>query len=402
MTNIESHRANIINTITLLMLVFLPSSMVANYLNGRMEFAVLFLFMFVATLIHRRCFKRDGDIAAASEQMLIIHFGLSFAFFLIGEQQSFDVMWLLSIPIVAVMSATLERLKVWLLRCLLLMVVMILGVYLFPEFVKYDSFALFSLLWALVFISYLAYSYKLKQLHLEQEIASHQNSLEAKIAEGLKEITQLNKNLDETQSEILEKLATLSQYRSNERATHSNRIGKYAKTLALLAGVDEESTNILERSAPLHDIGHIGIEDAILNKPGRLTSEEFEKMKRHVHIGHSILDGSNKPLIQTAARIALEHHERYDGSGYPRGLKGEEISLGARIVAILDVFDALYGESVYKKNWSNEKIINYFEEERGKHFDPRLAELFLKNIELFINIYEEAYLESNMLDSRAL
>lgn len=396
----ELYEAKIITTITTLMLIFLPLSMVANYLNARESFAVLYLFIFLATLQHLYCFKKQKDINAASEQILLILFGLFFAFFLIGEQSSFDVLWILVLPIVAVMTASLERLKTWLLRTIFLLLFMIGGAYFFPDTIEYEPFALFSLLWALLFLSYLAYSYKDIQLRLQMKINSYQRSLEEKIQEGLKEITLLNKNLDETQSEILERVALLGEYRCKERVKHSKTIGLFAKKLALLAGVDEKSAEILERAAPLHDIGNIGLEDTILNKPGRLTALEYEEMKQHVFIGKKILEGSDKALLQRAAEIAYTHHEKYDGSGYPLGLQGENIPLSGRIVAIVDVFDALYSERSYKKNWSNEDIINHYTKEKGKHFDPHLTELFLQNIELFINIYEEAYLESNIQGSR--
>ena len=385
----EDENTKIINTITVLMLLFLPLSMIANYLNARESFAILYFFLFFATLKHYFCFKQEKDTAKASEQILVILFGLFFAFFLIGEQKSFDILWGLSIPLVAVMTSSSARLKVWLYRTVALVIVMIGGTYLFPQYIRYDLFALFSLLWALIFISYMAYSYKSIQEKLEKKIFTYQHSLEDKVQEAVKEIAMLNKNLNETQIENLERLGTLGEYLSTETGEHVKRVGLYTKKLALLAGVDEEEAMLFKRAAPLHDIGKVGIPDAILNKPGKLTEEEYITMQEHALIGEKILSGSDKPLIQVAAQIAGGHHEKYDGRGYPRALEGEQIPLSARIVAIADVFDALYSSRVYKKAWSIEEIVLFFKEESSKHFDPKLASLFLDNIDDFIAIYNK-------------
>jgi hypothetical protein len=385
----EDESAKIINTITTLMLLFLPLSMIVNYLNARESFAILYLFMFFATLKHYFCFKQEKDTAKASEQILIILFGLFFAFFLIGEQKTFDVLWGLSIPFVAVMTSSTERLKIWLYRTVALVIVMTAGAYLYPQYIRYDTFPLFSLLWALIFISYMAYSYKSIQEKLENKIFTYQHSLEDKVEEAVNEIALLNKNLNETQIEVLERLGTLGEYRSKETGAHVKRVGLYTKKLALLAGVDEEQAMLFKRAAPLHDIGKVGIPDAILNKPGKFTKEEFIAMQDHALIGERILSDSDKPLIQIAAQIAGGHHEKYDGSGYPRALQGEKIPLSARIVAIADVFDALYSSRVYKESWRIEDVIAYFKDESGKHFDPMLATLFLDNIDDFVAIYDE-------------
>jgi response regulator RpfG family c-di-GMP phosphodiesterase len=287
------------------------------------------------------------------------------------------------------MTSSSARLKVWLYRTVALVIVMIGGSYLFPQYIRYDLFALFSLLWALIFISYMAYSYKSIQEKLEKKIFTYQHSLEDKVEEAVKEIAMLNKNLNETQIEILERLGTLGEYRSTETGEHVKRVGLYTKKLALLAGVNEDDAMLFKRAAPLHDIGKVGIPDAILNKPGKLTKEEYITMQEHALIGEKILSDSDKPLIQIAAQIAGGHHEKYDGNGYPRALQGEQIPLSARIVAIADVFDALYSSRIYKKAWRIEEIILFFKEESSKHFDPKLTSLFLDNIDDFIAIYNK-------------
>jgi len=194
-----------------------------------------------------------------------------------------------------------------------------------------------------------------------------------------------------TQREVIATMGAIGETRSKETGDHVLRVGEYAKTLAIMAGLSLEDAEELRMASPMHDIGKVGIEDAILNKPGKLTSEEFMVMKEHSHLGYQMLNGSNQKLLQTAAIIAYEHHEKWDGTGYPRGLKGEEIHIYGRITAIVDVFDALGHDRVYKKAWSLNKILKYIEEGSGKAFDPFLVDLFLKNIQIFIEIQNSYY-----------
>jgi hypothetical protein len=385
----EHFMAKVIENITNLMLLFLPLSMLANYFNGRLSFAILYFFIFLATLKHYSCYRKEKDVHKAAEQILVILFGLFFSFFIIGEQSSFDVLWILVLPVIAVMTATRERLKIWLYRLNAGVALFLISSYFFSDYVRYDSFALWSLLWATIFVSYMAYNYKNIQERLEEEIASYQHSLEDKITVAISEIKLLNEDLNATQIEILQRLGTLGEYRSKETGAHVKRVGLYTKHLALLFGVSEANAELYERAAPLHDIGKVGIEDAILNKPAKLTDQEYERMKEHAMIGEKTLSGSSKPLIQIAAEIAGGHHEKYDGSGYPRKLRGNEIPLSARIVTIADVFDALYSARVYKKSWSIEDIKEHFKTQSGLHFDPDLSELFVENIDSFIEIYHQ-------------
>lgn len=385
----QAFKEEVILNITRLMLVFLPISMVTNYFNDCLEFAILYLFIFLATIKHYFCFKSEGNLDSASEQILVILFGLFFTFFLIGEQNSFDILWILAFPVVAVMTSSLAKLKVWLVRFISVIVLFLLIAYLSEDIVKYNTFALFSLFWASVFISYIAYSYKKIQERLEEKILSYQQTLEIRIEEAIGEIEELNRDLNDTQIEILQRLGTLGEYRSKETGEHVKRVGLYTKKLALLAGVEEEEAILYERAAPLHDIGKVGIEDSILHKPAKLSDEEYKVMKNHAMIGENILSGSSKPLIQIAAQIAGGHHEKYDGSGYPRALVAQDIPLCARIVAIADVFDALYSARVYKKSWTLNAIKEHFQEESALHFDPKLCELFLDNIDEFVLIYNE-------------
>jgi len=136
----------------------------------------------------------------------------------------------------------------------------------------------------------------------------------------------------------------------------------------------------------MHDIGKVGIPDAILNKPGRHTVDEFKVMQTHSILGYEMLKGSDRPIIKAAAIVALEHHEKYDGSGYPNGTAGEDIHIYGRITAIADVFDALGSKRVYKEAWDLNRILDLFKEEKGKQFDPKLVDLFLDNLDKFLSI----------------
>ncbi len=191
----------------------------------------------------------------------------------------------------------------------------------------------------------------------------------------------LNSEIISTQKEIIERLGSVVESRSNEVAFHVNRVAEISYILALASGMNQKDAYRLKLSSPMHDIGKIGILDNILLKPGKLTAQEFEIMKTHTRIGHDILAGSLKELLNLARIVAYEHHEKWDGSGYPKGLHGEDISIYGRITAIADVFDALTQDRVYKKAWSIDKAIDFIKVESGKHFDPNLVKLFLENID---------------------
>ena len=154
-------------------------------------------------------------------------------------------------------------------------------------------------------------------------------------------------------------------------------------------GLCEDDIDMLELASPMHDIGKIAIPDAILNKPGKLTNEEFEIIKTHTQKGHDMLGISNRPLFKVASQIALTHHEKYDGTGYPNSLKGDDIPIFGRITALADVFDAIGSDRCYKKAWEMEKVLEFIKEQRGKHFDPKLVDIFFDNLDDILKIKEE-------------
>lgn len=191
----------------------------------------------------------------------------------------------------------------------------------------------------------------------------------------------LNQEVEDTQKEILFTLGEVAEARSQETGHHVKRVAEIAKLLALRYGLSIEAAESLRLAAPIHDVGKLAIPDAILNKPGKLTPEEFTLMKTHSPIGYEMLKNSKRSILKLGALIALQHHERYDGTGYPYGLIGEEIHIYGRIVALADVFDALSSTRVYKKTWPLEEILGYIRQERGAHFDPRLVDIFMENLD---------------------
>lgn len=183
--------------------------------------------------------------------------------------------------------------------------------------------------------------------------------------------------LKATRLQIVQRLGLAAEYKGNETGLHVIRMSHYSRVLALAAGFSEQAADDLLNAAPMHDVGKIGIPDAILQKNGKLDDAEWQVMRSHAQIGADIIGEHPSGLLQMARSIALTHHEKWDGTGYPNGLKGEDIPLTGRIVAIADVFDALTSVRPYKAAWSVEEALELLRRESGKHFDPQLVELFL-------------------------
>ncbi len=196
----------------------------------------------------------------------------------------------------------------------------------------------------------------------------------------------LNQEIEKTQREIVYTLGTVAEFRSKETGHHIRRVSKNAELLGKLYGLGEKECSLLLMAMPMHDVGKIAIPDAILHKTGKLTDDEWKIMKTHAAIGADMLKNSNRTLFRAAALIAEQHHEKWDGSGYPAGLSGEQIHLYARIGAIADVFDALSHARAYKPAWPIAEVIAFFKDQKGQHFDPELTDLLLDNVEQFVAI----------------
>ncbi|VXB71205.1 Putative two-component system response regulator [Pseudomonas sp. 8BK] len=194
--------------------------------------------------------------------------------------------------------------------------------------------------------------------------------------------------LRQTRLQIVQRLGMAAEYKDNETGLHVIRMSHFSKVLALAAGFSEAAAEELLNAAPMHDVGKIGIPDAVLRKPGKLDEQEWVVMRQHVEIGARIIGEHASGLLRTAQRIALSHHEKWDGTGYPNGLSGEDIPLEGRIVAIADVFDALTSVRPYKTAWSVEEAVGLLCEESGKHFDPQLVELFIQQLPAILEIKE--------------
>ncbi len=199
----------------------------------------------------------------------------------------------------------------------------------------------------------------------------------------------LSREIIETQKEIIHTLGEVVETRSKETANHVMRVGKMAHRLAGLMGMAEEDAAILRLAAPMHDVGKVGISDQVLHKPGKLTAGEYKLMQSHSRIGHEILGKSERPIMRKAAQVALQHHERWDGRGYPQGLAGEDIDLFSRITALVDVFDAVANHRVYRPARELEEVVEMLRSERGRHFDPQLVDVFLANLDDFVAIIRE-------------
>ena len=212
-----------------------------------------------------------------------------------------------------------------------------------------------------------------------ESVKERARSLEERVLAGLQEV-------ERRERETLYRLAKAIEYRDLGTGVHLLRMSHYAEILAEGLGMGEEDVHTLTAAAPLHDLGKIGIPDAVLLKRGRLTEEEFAVMRRHPLIGYEILRDSQSRFVQMGALIALRHHERWDGSGYPDGLGGEEIPLPARIVAVADVFDALTSERPYKHAWSPDEAFDYVKAHRGTLFDPSCVDVLLANQARILNI----------------
>lgn len=202
------------------------------------------------------------------------------------------------------------------------------------------------------------------------------------------EVRKATETIRAREQESIERLAAAAEYRDPETGAHIQRMSRYARLIAEQLGLPERDCDLIQRAAPMHDIGKVGIPDRVLLKPGRLDADELAIMRRHAEYGYRILANSGSELLQLAATVAWTHHEKWDGSGYPRGLKGEAIPLVGRIVAVADVFDALTSSRPYKPAWPLERALDMLRSEAGRHFDPACVEALLARIDDALAIRE--------------
>lgn len=211
-------------------------------------------------------------------------------------------------------------------------------------------------------------------LHLE--LQSRNDNLESLVRERTKKLEDYEWELKEAQLEVIERLGRCGEYRDEDTGLHTYRVARHCRHLAQQMNMSADEVEVIRRAAPLHDVGKIGISDTILLKPGRLTEEEFRIMQTHTEIGARLLAGGNSELVTVAERIALSHHERWDGTGYPNKLAGRQIPIEARILAVADVFDALTHERPYKDAWPVDRAEEEIIRQRERQFDPEVVEAF--------------------------
>lgn len=220
------------------------------------------------------------------------------------------------------------------------------------------------------------------QLKMAQKAIQNQNHvLEERVQQRTVE-------LRETQLDIIRKLCRAAEFRDNETGLHVIRMSHYSRIIGVAHGMKDADATLLLNASPMHDVGKIGIPDHVLLKPGKLTKEEFDVIKTHPEIGTQIIGDDPSPLLQMAYQIAYTHHEKWNGRGYPQGLKGADIPLVGRISAIADVFDALTTKRPYKEAWPTEKAIDLIQKERGEHFDPDLVQAFMKSTDAILDVKE--------------
>ncbi|MCG8572539.1 MAG: response regulator [Spirochaetes bacterium] len=202
-------------------------------------------------------------------------------------------------------------------------------------------------------------------------------------------VKERTRELVDTRLKIIHRLGVAGEFKDNETGMHVIRMSKYAQILGLGLGMSNDESELLLNVVPMHDIGKIGIPDRILLKPGKLDEEEWKIMKSHTRIGAAILGDDHSEIIREAKSCALTHHEKWDGTGYPDGLKEKEIPLYGRIAAVTDVFDALTSERPYKSAWSIEKAVNYLKKEKARHFEPRLIDIFVEMLPKILEVKEQ-------------
>ena len=202
----------------------------------------------------------------------------------------------------------------------------------------------------------------------------------------ISELKKLTDDIIATQKDVISTMGEIGESRSKETGLHVKRVAEYSRLLAKKYGLSKEQCDLIYNASPMHDIGKVGIPDDILKKPGKLTNEEFEIMKTHAQLGYEMLKNSKRDILSAAAIIAHEHHEKYNGTGYPNNKKGGDIHIFGRITAVADIFDALGSDRCYKKAWKLEDIIELLIKEKGEHFDPIIIDLFLNNIDEFLEI----------------
>ncbi|WP_051678569.1 HD-GYP domain-containing protein [Thiomicrospira pelophila] len=364
-------------------LVFVLLAIFANFFLARWPLLIAHSIAFIAlTLILISTYK--FKIEQIQQTYLAVMWVYFFSFFWVGDAQTYDVLWLTLFPAMAAFVLEEQRqLLGWHLSFIFGLVAVMGLTIIAPDHIEYTPLIVSNLIFATSFISLIAWFNFRFKLQLQQAQIGFQKQLESRVEQATNTISKLNDQLEASQRDVVLRLGEICEVRSKETGQHVQRVSEYSRYLAQLAGLDEKDIDIIHDAAPLHDVGKVAIEDSILNKPGKYNEYEYSIMRQHAQIGYDLLSTSKQPLLQAAATIARDHHEWWNGQGYPNQTSGEQIHIYGRIVAIADVFDALSFERVYKPAWEDARIRDFFEQQKGVQFDPVLSELFLQNFDRF-------------------
>ena len=388
-----------IRFINIMIIFFIPLYLIYTYVNfqkGYYAFSLFDAINVILLIVVYIVLRKKSNINAAVSILLITPIPIFLIAFFEGGIQNSAFFWFFLYPIWAIFLKGNKKGIKWVIGLL----ISIVAFYIFFSITNYQTpyhkvllMVLFValLVEASILIAYESMRKKYDKIieHQNEQLERYRNELEESLTTKVQENEVLSSEIVQIQRDIIFSMGSIGETRSKETANHVKRVAEYAKLFGLKIGFTEELADMLLQASPMHDIGKVGIPDKILNKPGILTKEEFEVMKEHSNIGYEMLKHSNRTLLKMAATIACEHHERYDGSGYPKGLKGEDIHIYARIIALADVFDALGSKRVYKVAWSDVDIFKYIAENRGKHFDPNLVDIFFKYKDEFLAIRDK-------------
>lgn len=368
---------------------FLALALIANYVMQRQELLFIHGITFVSFsfLLFMSISRSTWKLIIFQRIYLTIMAVYFYSFFWFGYTDTYDLIWLLLFPALVAFLIEQETELIWWHSLFLTGVLVLFVAAWFDAWqLAYDSKLIGAVLFANSFISVLSWfnhRYKAKFRQAEQ---AFQSTLENRVEVATALVNQLNETLELSQRDVVLRLGEICEVRSKETGQHVQRVSEYSRLLAELINLDRETIQLIQDASPLHDVGKVAISDAVLNKPGKYNPDEFEQMKQHTLIGHRLLSSSPQPLLQAAAIIALDHHEWWNGKGYPHAKQGEEIHLFGRIVAIADVFDALSFKRVYKEAWSDDDILSFFNQQIGSQFDPHIGQLFIAHYPQFVAI----------------
>jgi putative two-component system response regulator len=381
-----------IRFVNALALAFIPLYIIyiyVNYSKGFYGFALLDATNVVVLLSTYFFLRYTGNIEKASYGLLLSPIPIFIMAFFEGGIHNTAFFWFFLYPLWAIFLKGNRKGPRWIAG----LYAMIIAFYAYATInnitLPYDKVTLIILMVALTVETFVVMYYENVRKKYDDIIIKQNRELDEYRSNLEEKVVAQEQELIEIQRDIIFTMGSIGESRSKETGNHVNRVAGYSRLFAELLEFSDDEIAMIYQASPMHDIGKVGIPDGILHKPGKLTTDEFEIMKTHADLGYEMLKNSNRTLLNMAATIAYEHHEKYNGNGYPRGLVGEDIHIYGRITAIADVFDALGSERVYKSAWKMEDVLALLQKERGEHFDPMLIDLFFANISSFIKIRDQ-------------